>query len=152
VNAANQSLLGGGGVDGAIHKAAGPRLFAECQSLGGCRTGDAKVTNAYDLPAKWVIHTVGPVWHGNADGNDERLLSSAYRRSLEEAVRAGARTVAFPAISTGVYRYPGDEAAKVAVRTVREFLKSPSGREIEEVRLVCFSKASADLHREALGE
>lgn len=152
VNAANESLLGGGGVDGAIHRAAGPELLAECRTLGGCKTGDAKVTAGYNLPAKWVIHTVGPVWHGGKTGEAE-LLSSAYRRSLEEALRIGAKTIAFPAISTGVYRYPQDEAARIAVRTIRRFLSEvDKGNVIEEVRLVCFSAQSADYHRVALKE
>ena len=152
VNAANESLLGGGGVDGAIHRAAGPELLAECRTLGGCKTGDAKVTAGYNLPAKWVIHTVGPIWHGGKTGEAE-LLSSAYRRSLEEALRIGAKTVAFPAISTGVYRYPQDEAARIAVRTIRRFLSEvDKGNVIEEVRLVCFSVQSADYHSAALKE
>jgi len=147
VNAANNTLLGGSGVDGAIHKAAGPELLAECRTLDGCPTGEAKVTGGYKLPARWVIHTVGPIWQGGGKG-EEKLLASAYRRSLEEAVRAGARSVAFPAISTGVYGYPRDLAAAVAVRTVLDFLDYRP--ELSEVRLVCFSEASAEAHRKAL--
>lgn len=147
VNAANNSLLGGGGVDGAIHRAAGPELLAECRLLGGCATGEAKVSGGYKMPARWIIHTVGPVWHGGSEG-EAGLLASAYRRSLEEALRVGAKTVAFPAISTGVYGYPKDRAAALAVTTVKEFLdKNPA---LEEARLVCFSADSAEAHRKAL--
>jgi len=134
-------------VDGAIHRAAGPELLAECRTLGGCATGDAKITKGYSLAAKWVIHTVGPVWKGGEVGESE-LLASTYRRSLEEAVKVGARSVAFPAISTGVYGYPKDEAAKIAVATIRTFLDAHP--QIEEVRLVCFSKDSALAHEEAI--
>jgi len=147
VNAANNSLLGGGGVDGAIHRAAGPGLLAECRTLSGCPTGEARVTGGYKLPARWVIHTVGPVWRGG--GADEaRLLASAYRRSLEETVRVGAGSVAFPAVSTGVYGYPQDQAAAVAVKTVLDFLATHP--DLTEVRLVCFSEASARAHLSAL--
>lgn len=147
VNAANSTLLGGGGVDGAIHRAAGPELLAECAGLGGCPPGEAKTTHAYRLPAKFVIHTVGPVWRGGKS-NEEKILENAYRNSLSEAVRVGAKTVAFPAISTGVYRFPPDIAADIAVRTIISFLREDDT--IEEVRLVCFSDESTEHHKKAL--
>ncbi len=135
VNAANQSLLGGGGVDGAIHGAAGPELLEECRILGGCNTGEAKITRGYNLPAKWVIHTVGPIWQGGSK-NEEELLASCYRNSLALATKNGVKTIAFPSISTGAYRFPLDLASRIAIREINEFLQESSS--IEKVLMVCF--------------
>ena len=149
-NAANTTLLGGGGVDGAIHRAAGPELLAECRTLHGCRTGEAKITRGYRLPAKFVIHTPGPVWHGGGRGEAE-LLASCYRSCLELAAEHGCRTVDFPSISTGVYHFPLDKAAGIAIGTIAAFLSAHP--EIERVRMVCFdarTKAFYDRALEAL--
>jgi O-acetyl-ADP-ribose deacetylase len=146
VNAANSSLRGGGGVDGAIHRAAGPGLLAECVELGGCATGDAKATEGHLLPARWVIHTVGPVWHGGGRGEAD-LLASCYRRSLEVADGLGARSVAFPAISTGVYGFPKDQAAAIAVATVLG-----ADTRVERALLVAFDDETLDLYAAHLGD
>jgi len=148
VNAANPTLLGGGGVDGAIHRAAGPGLLAECRTLGGCRTGEAKVTQGYLLPAKWVIHTVGPVWMGG-EFKEPELLASCHRNSLRLACANGVRTIAFPAISCGVYRYPIHEAARVSLSAVKEFFDEHGV--LEMVLFSCFSSDVWDAYGEALG-
>ena len=148
VNAANTSLLGGGGVDGAIHRAAGPGLLAECRTLGGCPTGEARITGGYDLPARYVIHTVGPVWSGGGSGEDE-LLASCYRASLALAAERKLRSIAFPAISTGVYRFPIARATDIAVATVRDHLARETS--LERVIFVCFNDAAAAQYRRALG-
>ena len=149
VNAANSSLLGGGGVDGAIHRTAGPQLLGECRLLGGCRTGDAKLTRGYRLPSKFVIHTVGPVWRDGVSGEPE-LLASCYRRSLEVAAANGILTLAFPSISTGVFGYPIEHAARVAVTTVRSAVQEFSA--IQEVVFCCFSAVDLAVYTRRLGE
>ncbi len=149
VNAANTSLLGGGGVDGAIHRAAGPELLAECRTLHGCETGDAKITKGYRLPAKHVIHAVGPVWHGGHQGEDQ-LLAACYRRGLELCQANGLGSVAYPAISTGVYRFPPDRAAAIAINTVADALAEAPA--LTRVIFCCFSDDSSKLHARALAE
>ena len=149
VNAANCSLLGGGGVDGAIHRAAGPELLAECRTLHGCETGKAKITKGYRLPAGYVIHTPGPIWHGGGYGEEE-LLRSCYRSCLELASENGCETVDFPSISTGVYRFPLDKAAGIAIGTIADYLKDHP--EIRRVRMVCFDERTKAFYDRALQE
>ncbi|RMD50450.1 MAG: O-acetyl-ADP-ribose deacetylase [Ignavibacteria bacterium] len=148
VNAANRTLLGGGGVDGAIHRAAGPQLLEECRKLNGCRTGEAKITKGYNLPAKFVIHTVGPVWHGG-ESNEDELLANCYRNSLRIANEYNLKSIAFPAISTGVYGFPFERAANIAFNTVKSFEKENSS--LEDVYFVCFSKKDYDYYKTLLG-
>ncbi|HHY77894.1 MAG TPA: O-acetyl-ADP-ribose deacetylase [Clostridiales bacterium] len=147
VNAANNTLLGGGGVDGAIHRAAGPQLLEECRTLGGCKTGEAKITKGYNLPAKHVIHTVGPVWRGGNNGEDE-LLRNAYRNSLKLAAENSVKTIAFPAISTGVYSFPLDRATKIAVEEVLKFLSNDDS--IEKVIFACFNEKTYECYQSVL--
>ncbi|MBP2029769.1 O-acetyl-ADP-ribose deacetylase (regulator of RNase III) [Methanohalophilus levihalophilus] len=147
VNAANNSLLGGGGVDGAIHKAAGPQLLEECRALGGCETGEAKVTRGYNLPAKWVIHTVGPIWKDGKHGEDE-LLKQCYTNSLNLAVKNEIKTIAFPSISTGVYHFPVTRAAKIAIKAIHNFLLHSN--EIENVMIVCYNNEAFESYMKSL--
>lgn len=153
VNAANSALMGGGGVDGAIHRAGGPQIMQECREIrarqGGCPTGEAVITTGGDLPTRHVIHTVGPIWHGGKV-NEDALLASAYRNSLRLAAENGARSVAFPSISTGVYRFPRERAARIALREVREFLRGTQA--LERVLFVCFDRETFDLYTALLGE
>jgi len=150
VNAANSSLLGGGGVDGAIHRAAGPELLAECETLGGCKTGSAKITRGYRLKARYVIHAVGPVWHGGG-ANEEALLAGCYRTALDLAAAHRLASIAFPAISTGVYRFPADRAARIAVGTVAAEIAAHA-RGMQRVIFCCFSEASAEHHKAVFGD
>jgi O-acetyl-ADP-ribose deacetylase len=147
VNAANTSLLGGGGVDGAIHRAAGPKLLEECRTLNGCPTGNAKITKGYNLPVKYVIHTVGPVWNGG-NYSEEKLLADCYRNSLRLAVENNIRTIAFPAISTGVYHFPLEQATKIAIKETKEFLKE--NKSIEKVIFVCFDEKTYQVYQDNL--
>ena len=149
VNAANTSLLGGGGVDGAIHRAAGPELLAECETLNGCRTGEAKITKGYKLKAKYVIHTPGPIWRGGKWGEEE-LLANCYRNCLALAKEHGVKTIAFPSISTGVYRFPVDQAARIAVGEILSFLNEDDS--IEQVTVVCFDDKTKEYYQAALAE
>ena len=150
VNAANESLLGGGGVDGEIHRAAGPQLLTECRSLNGCNTGEAKITKGYNLPAQWIIHTVGPVWKNGKSGEPE-ALRSCYTECLKLAVLHNIKTIAFPAISCGVYGFPVDQAARIAIGSTMEFLEI-EGRSIEGVSFVCFGDYDYDIYVEVFGE
>lgn len=147
VNAANKSLLGGGGVDGAIHRAAGDELLEECKILNGCETGQAKITKGYNLPAKFVIHTVGPVWHGGND-NEPELLANCYKNSLKLAIDNNLKTIAFPNISTGVYRFPKDMAAEIAIKTANNFLEQ--NKKIEKIYFVCFDQENYNIYKNKL--
>ncbi|MCQ4935627.1 MULTISPECIES: O-acetyl-ADP-ribose deacetylase [Anaerotignum] len=149
VNAANTSLLGGGGVDGAIHRAAGAELLAECKTLGGCKTGDAKITKGYKLKAKYVIHTAGPIWRGGK-WNEDQLLKNCYENSLQLAKENGVKTIAFPSISTGVYCFPVERAAKIAVKTICDFLKTDTF--FQQVLMICFDEDTKEIYLNALKE
>jgi O-acetyl-ADP-ribose deacetylase (regulator of RNase III) len=149
VNAANSSLMGGGGVDGAIHRAGGPQILEECVKIGGCPTGEAVITSGGKLPAKYVIHTVGPVWNGGKKNEDE-LLANCYRNSLKLAVANKIKTIAFPNISTGIYRFPKEQAAEIALKTVREFLSGNDS--IEEVIFVCFDDENLNIYKKLLAD
>lgn len=150
VNAANKKLLGGGGVDGAIHRVAGPQLLKACRALNGCEVSEAKITRGYNLPARHVIHTVGPVW-GGGKRHEDMLLADCYRNSLELAAKNRVKTIAFPAISTGVYRFPADRACAIAVKTAREFL-SANGNTVEKVIFCCFNTQTYELYEQAIDE
>jgi len=145
VNAANETLLGGGGVDGAIHRAAGPKLLEECRKLNGCPTGEAKITKGYNLPAKYVIHTVGPIWHGG-EKNEERFLANCYKNSLRLASENNIKSIAFPSISTGVYGYPIEQASSIALKEINNYLKEHQA--IEKVKIVCFGKEDLNTYQE----
>lgn len=149
VNAANTTLMGGGGVDGAIHRAAGPALYAACEKFHGCPTGEARITSGFQLPAKYIIHTPGPVWHGGNHG-EANLLANSYRNSLQLAEQYGCQTVAFPSISTGVYAYPLDQAAQVAVTTIQNFLKTAV--HVQSVTMVCFDPTTFVAYEDALND
>lgn len=149
VNAANTTLMGGGGVDGAIHRAAGPALYAACEKFSGCPTGEARITSGFNLPAQYIIHTPGPVWHGGTHGEDQ-LLANSYRNSLKLADQNGCRTVAFPSISTGVYSFPLERAARIAIKTIQEFLTTATS--VEQVTMVGFDPVTVRAYQQALAE
>jgi len=151
VNAANESLLGGGGVDGAIHRAAGPDLLTECRQVGGCPTGEARITSGYRLPARFVIHTVGPIWRGGKMGEPE-LLAECYRNSLELAHKKGLKSIAFPSISTGVYSYPVELASSIAIQTIMEWCRKTTETPLQKITMVCFDEITENAYRKSLEE